>query len=529
MKQNDCILTIHAYQAANLTDEEVISSFVVRKKIYQRVFSEIRRDDMTGSIQHYLLIGRRGSGKSTLLRRIQAEVNQQEDLNNRLLAVYLSEEQAGVYRLHDLWDLVLQALHARGISTGAPAWTDFRDDTSGYSLALYQCLQNTLKMHKKKLLLLLDNIDRIFDNIQDEASLLRELLINHKDLRIVGGSTRMSEHYWKFDLPFYEFFRIIRLDSLKKDEVTELMMHWSTCKNLPELGQFIQQQPGKIETIRVLTDGMPRTLLRFIEIIIDRPRQNGFEYLRFILDRASALFQQRLNNLPPSQRKIVLELANLWDAAKVKTLTDACKMPGKVISALLNQLVQHEIVEKVRTGKKDHLYRLSDRFFNLWLLMTQGGPGEKQQVKYLTVFLENWYGREEVEEDYSSSSENLEDHARYIGALLWNGKMKESQQLIDKKIPEGVKNQDIDFLLPLFVELLIHHQYNLAWQWFQDEQYGRWLKELIKPMYYVAASFMGGKEQEEELLKPGAELTDGIEKITAFILERQRLHYGSTS
>ncbi len=397
METNNCLNTLHAYQSANMPDEEVIKHFVVRKNEYDRIISEIRRDDMTGSIQHYILIGRRGSGKSTLLSRIKAEINLDPKLKEKLIVVYLSEEQAGVYRLHDLWDLILRDLESRKIETDAPQWSAVEEDKPSYSKSLYFSIQKALAKMDRKLILLLDNIDRIFDNIGEDAHLLRELLTNYKDIRIIGGSTRMSEHYWRYDLPFYQFFRIVRLDSLTKEEVHQLLNFWSACLKLPEVKHFLEKNPGRIDTIRVLTDGMPRTLLNFIEILVQRADQNGFEYLRLILDRVTPVYQERLHYLPAAQRKVVLELSNFWDAVKVGQLTQACKMPGKIVSAQLNNLVQNEIVEKIKGLKKDNLYRLAERFFNLWLLMTQGGPREKRQVKYLTVFLENWYDEQELQ------------------------------------------------------------------------------------------------------------------------------------
>jgi len=392
MKNSSCHRIIQSYQSANLTDDEIIESFIVRKKEFERIIAEIERDEMTGSIQHFILVGRRGSGKSTMLRRIQAEINRKPELSEKLIVVNLSEEQAGIYKLYDLWDLIIRTLNTLNIPVNAPEWNYHLSDQKEYTKALYFSIQEVLKLQKKKLLLLLDNIDRIFENIGDDAHFLRELLTNHKDLRIIGGSVRMSEHYWKYDKPFYEYFRIIRLEGLTKEEVGELLSFWSSCKKLPEVSNFSKNNPGKIETIRLLTDGMPRTLLNFLEILIDQKDQKGYEYLRLILDRATPVYQERLNNIPPAQRKVVIELANFRDAVKVNQLIDLCKMPGKVISAQLSQLEKNEIVEKISGLKREHLYRLTERFFNLWLLMTQGGPKEKQQVKYLTIFLENWYG-----------------------------------------------------------------------------------------------------------------------------------------
>ncbi|MFH1121971.1 MAG: tetratricopeptide repeat protein [Bacteroidota bacterium] len=464
MGNSSCPRNIQSYQSANLTDNEIIKSFIVRKKEFERIIAEIKRDDMSGSIQHFILVGRRGSGKSTLLRRIQAEVNRTPELSEKLIVVNLSEEQAGIYRLHDLWDLIIRSLNTMNIPVSVTEWNSISFEQTEYSKALYASIQKTLKLQNKKLLLLLDNIDRIFENIGDDAHLLRELLTNHKDLRIIGGSVRMSEHYWKYNKPFYEFFRIIRLESLTRDEVGELLTYWSSCMNLSDVSNFLKNNPGKIETIRLLTDGMPRTLLNFLEILIDRNDQKGYEYLRLIIDHATPVYQERLNYLPPAQRKVIIELANYWDAVKVNQLIETCKMPGKVISAQLNQLEKNEIVEKIPGLKREHLYRLTERFFNLWLLMTQGGPKEKRQVKYLTVFLENWYDETELQSLYNQHLFGIEqqrfrpDYAALMTSALSHSKCLTLEQrdiVIEKtrSIKDTIKDY-LDLIPPTSDEIL---------------------------------------------------------------------------
>ena len=67
-------LNINFFQSANNDGANVSRDFVVREKEYETIIEEIRRDKMDGSVQHYLLLGRRGSGKSTLLKRIEYEI-----------------------------------------------------------------------------------------------------------------------------------------------------------------------------------------------------------------------------------------------------------------------------------------------------------------------------------------------------------------------------------------------------------------------------------------------------------------------
>lgn len=382
------------YQMANLSDEEVKEQFVVRMDEYDQVISEIERDRMTGSIQHYVFVGQRGSGKSTLLRRIQAEVNTSSKLAKRLIAINLSEEQAGIYRLCDLWDRVAQELTLQSVSVEEVSWEVYGNDMTAYAKALYLTIQKALKKHKKKLVLLLDNIDRIFETIKGDQKLFRELLINYKDVRIIGGSTRLSEHHWQYEEPFYEFFSIIRLEALTREELRELLEFWSEFFSEPSLKEFIERHPGRLESIRILSDGMPRTMLNLIELLIHEPDKKGYEYLRQIVDRATPIYQERLGILPPALQKVLLELSFFWDAVKVKELVAAVKMESKTVSAMLKQLVDMQIVEKLKGQGRNHMYRLKERFFNLWLLMTQGGPKQKNQVKWLTAFLETWYDEE---------------------------------------------------------------------------------------------------------------------------------------
>jgi hypothetical protein len=572
MMDRDFYRRVNAYQSANLTDEESIAQFVVRKKEFDRIIEEVRRDDMSGSIQHYILVGRRGSGKSTLLRRIVAEINTVEELNKKLLVVYLSEEQAGIYKLHDLWDIVLRELKAKQVESKMVEWSA-QESPSEYSRSLYLSLQEALKKEEKKLVLLLDNIDRIFDNIGDDAHTLRELLTNHKDLRIIGSSTTMDEHYWDYDQAFYQFFRIIRLDSLISSEIKDWLIYWSQGLDMPGIMNFVEDNPGKIEAIRILTDGMPRTLLHFLEILIDRPTQNGFEYLKYIMDRVTPIYQERLNRLPASQRKILLELSFFGEAARIKQLISSCKMEGKIISAQLNQLVNNRVVEKISYGK-DNLYRLSERFFNLWLILTQGSPEVRKEVKYMTGFLESWYSEKEFKQISSEHPDRLHlkesksnDYAVYLTPALaymyykqninkkkaldlsgkyvrdktgfeglvlfctialWAGEMLEFESKIDGLVSELVKQENIDQLAFLFTQLLIHKQYNLVWDWFNlrnDES--KALQKMIKPIYFVAAGFIHEEKTKEVMLKPGKELTDTIQEIRDAIIERQKFYYQS--
>jgi energy-coupling factor transporter ATP-binding protein EcfA2 len=383
---------LNYYQNANADAVAIKAEFLVRQYEYGVILEDLVRHPGKGSVQHYLLLGRRGSGKSTLLKRLQVEIDTDEDLSSWYIAINPAEEQANIYRLFDLLGEVAKELECRQLEID---WPDDEDPTV-YTRNLFSAIHHALDTAGKKLVLLLDNIDRIFESLGEDTAVLRAYLQNNDDIKIIGGSTRMTEHFWSYNQSFYEFFRVLKLQPLDSEEVRRLLLNWSDKLDAPLLREFVENKPGQLEAIRILTDGLPRTLQFFVNILLTNNQETGYDYLRLIMDKVTPLYQERLNNLPPSQRKIVLQMAFYWEAAGAGELAKATRMENRVISAQLGQLIEKGVAEKVETRTKNHLYRLSERFFNLWLIFTQGSSQEKRRAKYLTIFLENFYEEKEL-------------------------------------------------------------------------------------------------------------------------------------
>jgi TPR repeat protein len=384
------------YQSANSDTKTIKKNFVIRQQEFETVIEGLVSKKIKDPLQHELILGRRGSGKSTLLRRIQAEVDEDTLLKKKYIAITLPEEQAAILRLFDLWEEVLKELSIKlDEQVILKSYSEFTNSHT-YTRYLYEVIHKILAKNKKKLVLLLDNFDRILTNFSDDGSLLREILMNHNDIAIIAGSARKDEHFWRYDQPFYEFFRVHRLEALDAAEIETLLNHWSDVMQLPQLANFAKNNIGKLEVIRILTDGLPRTLQFFIQILLQNTSLQGYEYLQKVMDNASARYQDQLNSLPAAQRKIILEMAFLWEACGTKELVEKCRMESKLISANIKQLNNAGIVDTIITDKKNHLYRISERFFNMWLIVTQGGQEQKRNAQWLSTFLETWFDTNEL-------------------------------------------------------------------------------------------------------------------------------------
>ena len=424
------------YQNANNDNATVRRNFVVRVSEFELIMSDLRRKKAKDPLQHELLLGRRGSGKSTLLKRIQIEIEEDPTLSKNYIAINLAEEQAGIYRLSDLW---FEALKEISLQTNTvvnlEAFSTFKDNQE-YARYLYGEIHKILVEHQKKVVLLLDNLDRIVENFDDDGHLLRETLLNYNDVQIIGGSTRMDEHFWQYDKPFYEFFRRHRLEGLTFEEIHQLLNQWSDLMGLTQLKDYALHNRGKIEALRILTDGLPRTLQFFIKIFLKNSTLTGFDHIKQTMDLASPLYQERLNNLTAPQRKIVLEMAFIWEACSTKQLVEACRMEGKLISSFMRQLNGFGIVETVQTNTKNHLYRLSERFFNMWLIVTQGNPDQKRKARYLTIFLETWYDANEIQDMATTHFQNLKaKNMGYDQAVVLTKAISQSKHI-------GVRERD---------------------------------------------------------------------------------------
>lgn len=392
---------LNLYQSANSDKETIKRNFIIRKSEFELIINSVKNKKPKDPLQHELILGRRGSGKSSLLKRIQIEIDEKH--SQKFIAINLAEEQASIYRLFDLWLEVLSELEFKlEREIKIDNYSKFKTDQE-FTRYLYQIINDICITEKKRIILLLDNFDRIVENFSDDGNLLREMLINYNNIQIIAGSTRMDEHFWQYDKPFYEFFRRHKLEALTSSEINELINHWSKTLDIPPLKDFAEKNRGKIENIRILTDGLPRTLQLFIQILLQNSQLYGYDYLRKVMDNVTPLYQERLNYLTPQLRKIVSEMAFIWEASTTKQLVEKCRMESKLISANLKTLVDKGIVDKIETSKKNHLYRLSERFFNMWLIITQGNPDQKRKAKWLSIFLENWY-------DAKDFNQLAEDH-----------------------------------------------------------------------------------------------------------------------
>ena len=384
------------YNPDNQTKEELISSFVVRLKTFDRLFSDIRKSKMKSPEQHYLIEGKRGMGKTTLLLRMGYEIENDEALNSWLIPIVFNEEEYSIRRLYKLWERVAKLLEEKnndfaGLYDEMDESFASYESPEEYEYGVFTLLKKRLETKGKKLILFIDNFGDIFSKFNtQEIQRLRTVLQSDTNFRIVGASSTVLEAFYDTKHPFFEFFKVVRLRGLDKEETNELLLKLGETYKQEEIKDILQNQQGRVEALRRLTGGVIRTIVLLFEIFIDKKQGSAFSDLEAILDRVTPLYKHRMDDLPAQQQEIVEAIAFAWDAINVSEISSKTRIVSKTVSAQLRQMEKNEIITKKLTNNKNHFYQISERFFNIWYLMRHGGKGDKRKVLWLVRFLEEW-------------------------------------------------------------------------------------------------------------------------------------------
>ena len=383
--------SLYKYTPDEMSEQSFLERFVVRDDIFNDIFDDIKSIDYNVQQQHYLIVGQRGQGKTTLLRKIQLEIKNDKKLSSFLLPIKFAEEQYSVRTLSRLWEEIADYLELNYNDNFPTIYEDieehFEDDD--YDLKSFTYLESAIKKQNKKLVLLLDNIDELFTKLKPkEIQRLREILLSSSTFRIIGGSTKMFDQQFDYSKPFYEFFKIIKLQGLDFEDSKKFMLALGNEEQKKKILKVITDTPQRLETLRRLTTGVPRTLVILYEIFLNDDG-NAFDDLLKILDEVTPLYKHRMDDLPPTLQEIVHTLAINWDGMMTAEIAKKMRMESKSVSSQLKQLEKYEIIDAISTGK-NKIYMIKERFFNIWYLMRNGRKYDRQKVEWLVQFLLAW-------------------------------------------------------------------------------------------------------------------------------------------
>ena len=397
-------VAVKKYNPGFLSDDEIIASFCVRTAEFDSLVESLCESD-AGSSPHSLVIGPRGSGKTHLLLRVAAEVRRNPALTGFFPVTY-AEESYEVTTCGEFW---LECLGR--LSEQAPAaereslrltYEDLRTLVDDQALA-DRCIGSLLDFadrHGTRLLLLVENLNMLFDDINDPdvGWRLRQTLQTEPRFILFGSATSRFDEIDRPDHALYDLFRIITLHPLDTAECHAL---WQSVAGKCSTTEAVRP-------LEILIGGNPRLLTIIARFGADRSFRDLMENLLDLVDEHTEYFKSHLEALPPQERRIYLALARLWKPSSTREIADLARLNTNTCSAQLKRLVARGAVAVDGGSPRRRLYYMTERLYNIYYLLRRG-TGTDRVVQALINFMICLYSPSEIGDIIESILESAHD------------------------------------------------------------------------------------------------------------------------
>lgn len=422
-----------------LGDEELVGSFVVRRKCLELILEALRENSgAVSSNRHLLVVGPRGIGKTMLVRRVAAEVRSNPDYGSVWYPIVFGEESYPVGSTGEFW---LEALFHLSNSKGGrklgrtlDELREEHDDARLRERALAQLVDFADKAGRR-LLLVVENLNMLCKQITPEAAWeLRHTLTNEPRIMLLGTATSRFDTITRAEKAWFELFAVHELRPL--DERESYTLWRSVAKQDPE--------PGQVRAIRILTGGNPRLLTVLAGFAANRSFRELMEQLVHVIDDHTEYFKGHLDTLAVKERKVFVALLEQWNPASAADLARTTRLGVSAVSALLSRLVRRGAVELFEQRPRRKLYQAAERLYNIYYLMRRRGqPADR--VRAVVSFMVMFYGGKQL-------AATIADLAREACGLPAgeSGDHFEAFAELARRAPREVWNQALDQTPPEF-------------------------------------------------------------------------------
>lgn len=385
------------YNPALLSKDELKDTFIARKETLDELIDHIAKHRPGEPCRHLIIVGSRGMGKTTLGLRVLYEIEDNPALSDTWQPVPFSEESYGITDAADLW---LTALNHLSHAVDDDTWAEYsrkisESESDALRLEAYalDALNEYCEEANKRVILFIENVDHMFEQFKSkrEVHAIRAAIMTNPKLLIVGTANSVFAGIQKYSEPFYGFFQLFHLEGLGRHEAQKLIGTILTQSNRKECDVDLSLTRGRMEAIRRLTGGNPRSVLMAAQILAEAPL-NRANVLERLIDEQTPYFKARIEELPVQARKVFNQLADGWRPMLAREVAARTRLGTSQTSAQMRILIDRGYVREVRlVGETRIRYELCDRFFNIYHLYRLS-RSKRERLERFVEFIYELFG-----------------------------------------------------------------------------------------------------------------------------------------
>ncbi len=378
------------------SDEEVKNQFVVRNRELGVVLDVLQGNIDSPSCQHILLVGPRGRGKTMLLARVAVELRTDQALSERLFPVRFMEESQEIFSLADFW---LEALFylAREHAAQDPQFSRELQATHAALAAEWHgreleeraraAVLETIDRLGKQLVLMVENLQALCEHVDEDFGWkLRKVLQSEPEIMLLATATSRFEGLDDAREPFFELFRILRLEPLDTGE----------CQSLWRMLSGDTASEREIRPLQILTGGDPRLLVIIGDFAQHRSLRQLMEEMVALIDEHTEYFRGHLEVFAKTERRVYLAVIDLWQPSSTGEIAARARMDVRAVSALLGRLVERGAVLAEGSGRK-RKYAAAERLYSIYYKLRRERD-EAAVVRNLIHFMGVFYTESELDD-----------------------------------------------------------------------------------------------------------------------------------
>ena len=363
------------YNPAMLAPEQLLAEFSARQTTLERLVDVVRNNQPGHPPQHALVCGPRGMGKTTLLWAVAHTIALREpELAAQWQPVPFDEESRRIGDLADFWLESIRQWEVACGSTGDTADGLLDLPPGRIEDAARQCFLKLVDVSGKRALLLVDNVNEVFRNVDNREALhrLRAFLMDDDRVMLLGACVELSDDVTSIEKPFFDFFRIFELKPLTFEEVRDCLYALADARGDAEARAVIDKREGGLRAIHLLTGGNPRLVKTFYRLLKDGLHRDIRVDLEKLLDEFTPYFKAIVDALSTQQQRIFDAVALAWNPVEVAHVARQTRLASNKVSSQLRYMIRSGHIAEVAGQPKKKSYMLADRFSNVHYLMRHG-------------------------------------------------------------------------------------------------------------------------------------------------------------